>query len=176
MASTLVQNRGSSTFPIPASFGGGGILPSGRVICGSDPATVSAAFASPPNGNLSFTACQDGQAGALPLLSASQIPAGTAAAITALETAIGGTPVTASQAAAAALAEIFISGIEIGTGSGMNIPHGLGVVPAAVTISPQDTSAISTGKFTVSEGAHTNTNVVLTAVTLGLAFKVTAYA
>lgn len=68
----------------------------------------------------------------------------------------------------------FISGELTGTGSAQNVAHGLGRVPSAVLVIPTDTSPATVGVFTVTEGTHTDTNVVVT-VTSGKKFKVQAW-
>jgi len=164
MSSTLVQNHGASSVVIPPSFGGGSIQPSGSVVCGSDPATVQAAFAAVPGGNtspsnLAFTAVADGQPGELPALSSAQQPVNIAGVISHLSSII------------------FISTEVTATGSAQNVAHGLGVVPAAETFKAMDTSdaGIIAAGYVITEGAHTNVNVVFTA-TANLKLKVTAYA
>lgn len=75
-------------------------------------------------------------------------------------------------------ANAFISGMETGTGAPQNIPHGLGVAPAAVLISPYDninTVGLFSAQFSIVEGVHTMTNIVVTA-TDGLIFKCFAWA
>lgn len=67
----------------------------------------------------------------------------------------------------------FLSTVQTGTGSAQNVAHGLGAVPAGVLVSLVDNSA-STNVFTVAEGTHTSTNVVLT-VTANATFKVLAW-
>jgi len=70
--------------------------------------------------------------------------------------------------------ERFISAEQTGTGGAQSIAHGLGVVPSKVMIFPSDLSPAVTGVFTVTEGAHDATNVIVT-VTSGKKFKVLAY-
>ncbi len=82
----------------------------------------------------------------------------------------------ASQMAASVLrSKLFISTEQTGTGSAQNIAHGLGVVPTYVFAAPTDTSPTTAGVYTVTEGSHTSTNVVVT-VTSGKKFKVLAIA
>lgn len=81
----------------------------------------------------------------------------------------------AAGAITKAVAAVFVSTEQIGTGAGQNVAHGLGVVPSAVFIAPTDTSPVTVGAYTVSEGAHDATNVVVT-VTSGKKFKVLAWA
>ena len=183
--STLVRNNGEASYPIPAAFGGGVILPGASVICESAPAAVAAAFTAKLGDSISLRAVPSGQVGALPLLSAGQIPSGTTAATAALETAIGGVPVTAAQAISAveaSIASVLAAGIYVsspitGTGSPQNIPHGLGVAPASVSVAAIDTTdaGIVAGGYAISLGTSTSSDVVLTA-TANLVFIVTAYA
>ena len=70
-------------------------------------------------------------------------------------------------------AKLFVSAIQTATGSAQNVAHGLGAVPAAVLISCTDNSG-SSDVFTVTEGTHTSTNVVVT-VTASAKFKVLAW-
>ena len=67
----------------------------------------------------------------------------------------------------------FVSTQQTGTGSPQNIAHGLGRVPTQVLVAPTDTAPATVGAYTVTEGTHTSTNVVLT-VTSGKKFKVLA--
>jgi hypothetical protein len=126
MASTLVLNHGASPVLIPPTFGGGIILPSGFVVCESDPLTVQSAFTASnvglQPGNVAFTAVQDGQAGALPLLATNPMPG------------------------------IFVSPVETGTGAVQNIAHGLGVTPAAVVASPTNNTGAES--FAISESSQ----------------------
>jgi len=66
---------------------------------------------------------------------------------------------------------IFVSAVQTGAAGAMNIPHTLGKVPSQVLVVPVDTS--SDGVFTVTEGTHTSTNIVVT-VTATKKFKVLA--
>jgi len=70
---------------------------------------------------------------------------------------------------------VFQSAEQTGTGSSQNVAHGLAQVPQVVLITPTDTAPATAGVYTVTEGAHDATNVVVT-VTSGKKFKVTAYA
>lgn len=65
----------------------------------------------------------------------------------------------------------FISVEQTGTGALQNVVHDLGLVPRAVLVVPTDLAPVTTGQYTVTEGAHDATNVVVT-VTLGKKFKV----
>jgi hypothetical protein len=69
---------------------------------------------------------------------------------------------------------MFISTEQTGTGSAQNIAHGLGRVPSVIMVAPTDTSPATVGVYTVTEGTHTSTNVVVT-VTSGKKFKVQAW-
>jgi len=68
----------------------------------------------------------------------------------------------------------FISTEQTGTGAVQNIAHGLTVAPTAVLVHvTDDTAAYSTG-YSIVEGSHTTTNVVLT-VTDEVKYKVQAW-
>lgn len=69
----------------------------------------------------------------------------------------------------------FKSSETTGTGSAQNIAHGLAQTPSLVIIYPSDTSPSTAGVFTLTEGTHTSTNVVVT-VTSGKKFFAVAYA
>lgn len=71
--------------------------------------------------------------------------------------------------------KFFMSAEQTGTGAPQNVAHGLGLVPEGVVIWPTDTAPATTGAYTVTEGVHTTTNVVVT-VTTGKKFKVFAFA
>lgn len=70
---------------------------------------------------------------------------------------------------------VFVSAETTATGSAQNVAHGLGVIPRFVMVAPTDTSPSTAGVFTVSEGTHTTTNIVLT-ITANKKFKVLAFA
>jgi predicted RecA/RadA family phage recombinase len=72
-------------------------------------------------------------------------------------------------------AGIFISAEQTGTGSAQNVAHGLGVVPSRVFVAPTDLTPATVGSYSVVEGSHTTTNVVVT-VTTSKKFKVLALA
>jgi hypothetical protein len=74
-----------------------------------------------------------------------------------------------------AKAKVFVSTEQTGTGAAQNVAHGLGAVPAAVLVAPTDLAPATAGVYTVTEGTHTSTNVVVT-VTSGKKFKVLAWA
>ncbi len=61
--------------------------------------------------------------------------------------------------------QFFVSAEQTGTGSAQNVAHGLGVIPTAVLICPTDLTPATTGAFTVTEGTHTSTNIVVTVTT-----------
>jgi len=67
----------------------------------------------------------------------------------------------------------FLSAVQTGSGAQQSIAHGLGAVPAGVLVSCTDNSG-STNVFTVTEGTHTATNVLVT-VTTGAKYKVLAW-
>lgn len=69
----------------------------------------------------------------------------------------------------------FMSAEQTGDGTAQSIAHGLGVVPAIVVVYPTDTAPATTGAYTMTEGVHTTTNVVVT-VTTGKKYKVLAFA
>jgi hypothetical protein len=69
----------------------------------------------------------------------------------------------------------FKSTEQTGTGSSQNIAHGLGVTPGLVIVEVTDTSPSTAGVYTMTEGTHDATNVVVT-VTSGKKFKVIAFA
>lgn len=71
--------------------------------------------------------------------------------------------------------QVFVSTEQTGTGAAQSIPHGLGVTPSKVFVTPTDLAPATTGQFTVTEGTHTATNVVVT-VTSGKKYKVIAIA
>jgi hypothetical protein len=56
----------------------------------------------------------------------------------------------------------FKSAEQTGTGSSQNIAHGLTTTPTFVFVIPTDTSPATAGVFTVVEGTHDLTNVVVT--------------
>lgn len=72
-------------------------------------------------------------------------------------------------------AAVFISAEQTGTGAPQNIAHGLGVAPTKVFGAPTDTSPVTVGVYTMTEGAHDAANVIVT-VTSGKKFKVMAWA
>jgi hypothetical protein len=70
----------------------------------------------------------------------------------------------------------FQSAVETGTGLAQNLAHGLGAIPSMVLVAPYDNTAsgLTPFTFTITEGVHTTTNVVITA-TAGLKYKVIAF-
>ena len=69
---------------------------------------------------------------------------------------------------------VFVSAEQTGTGSAQNIPHGGTNPPYVVMVIPTDTSPATVGVFTVTEGTHDKTNVIVT-VTSGKKYKILAY-
>lgn len=67
------------------------------------------------------------------------------------------------------LAAKFQSAVQTGNGAAQSIAHGLGVVPSLVLASVYNSDGIDT--WTIVEGTHTATNLVLT-VTTGVQYKV----
>ena len=68
----------------------------------------------------------------------------------------------------------FLSGIITATGSAQNIAHGLGDVPTKVLVAMVDVN-FGNGKYTIIEGTHTSTNLVITiSGGSGMTFKVIA--
>jgi predicted RecA/RadA family phage recombinase len=61
-----------------------------------------------------------------------------------------------------------------GTGSSQNVAHGLGVVPSLVIFYPSDTAPSTLGSYTLTEGVHTSTNLLVT-VTSGKKFFAVAF-
>lgn len=100
-------------------------------------------------------------------------PFGVAVCVTA--TMILATRTAPRLAGTSAGLAIFVSTEQTGTGSAQNVAHGLGVAPSKVLVAPTDTSPATAGVYTVTEGTHTTTNVVVT-VTSGKKFKVLALA
>jgi predicted RecA/RadA family phage recombinase len=74
-----------------------------------------------------------------------------------------------------AKAAVFVSTEQTGTGAPQNIAHGLGAIPAAVLVTPTDLAPATTGDYTVTEGAHDATDVIVT-VTTSKKYKVMAWA
>ncbi len=62
-----------------------------------------------------------------------------------------------------------------GNGSAQSTAHGLGQTPSVVIIVPTDTAPVTTGAYTVTEGAHDATNVIAT-VTNGKKYRIFAFA
>jgi len=71
--------------------------------------------------------------------------------------------------------KIFVSTEQTGDGNAQNIAHTLGVAPLAVFVAPTDTAPATTGAYTVTEGVHDATNVIVT-VTASKKYKVMAIA
>lgn len=70
---------------------------------------------------------------------------------------------------------VFVSAEQTGTGAAQNVAHGLGVAPSKVVVAPTDLSPATVGQYTVVQGAHDATNVIVT-VTSGKKFVVMAWA
>lgn len=70
---------------------------------------------------------------------------------------------------------VFVSAETTGTGSAQNIAHTLGVVPRYVLVAPTDLTPATVGSYSLVEGTHTSSNIVVTA-TLSKKFKVIAFA
>jgi hypothetical protein len=86
-----------------------------------------------------------------------------------------GTAEIANGSVTVAKMSVFKSTEQTGTGSTQNIAHGLGATPGLVMVYPTDTNVETTGNYVVTEGSHTNTNVVVT-VTSGKKYRVVAFA
>lgn len=67
----------------------------------------------------------------------------------------------------------FLSALQTGTGAPQNIAHGLGVVPDLVFVITEDVSPATTGAVTVTYGAHTSTNAIVT-VNVNKTYRVVA--
>jgi predicted RecA/RadA family phage recombinase len=105
-------------------------------------------------------------------VSAGNTRAGTAAAAVAVT---AGLIIGTVRLNAIAAPRWFLSTEQTGTGSAQNVAHGLGVIPEMTVVYPTDTAPATTGAYTMVEGTHTTTNVVVT-VTTGKKFKVLAFA
>lgn len=103
------------------------------------------------------------------------VTSGSTATIEVILVGRNNAPGSADISAVALRSKLFISTEQTGTGSAQNVAHGLGVVPTSVMLAPTDTSPATVGVYTVTEGTHTTTNVVVT-VTSGKKFKVLAIA
>lgn len=93
---------------------------------------------------------------------------------------LGGADVTTTRIAASAVtaakAAVFVSAEQTATGAAQNVAHGLGATPSKVLIVPTlHPGTPDTGAFTLTEGAHDGTNVVVT-MTINCKFKVLAWA
>ncbi len=69
---------------------------------------------------------------------------------------------TAGRLGLASGGSVFLSALQTGTGAVQNIAHGLGVVPDLVWVITEDVSPATTGAVTVTYGAHTSTNAIIT--------------
>ncbi len=79
-----------------------------------------------------------------------------------------------SAGSASSVSGKFQSSVQTGTGSAQSIAHGLGVVPTLVLVSIYNSNGDAL-PFAISEGAHTSTNLIITA-TNNLQYKVIAFA
>jgi hypothetical protein len=77
------------------------------------------------------------------------------------------------QNAATSTQSAFLSALQTGNASAQSIAHGLGVVPDLVFVITEDVSAATTGAVTVTYGAHTSTNAIVT-VNLNKTYRVVA--
>jgi hypothetical protein len=84
-----------------------------------------------------------------------------------------GNPIPFAAPSAKVVSGKFQSTVQTGSGSAQSIAHGLGVVPSLVLVSVYNNDALSS--WSVVEGAHTSTNVIVTA-TSGISYKVIAFA
>lgn len=91
--------------------------------------------------------------------------------------AAGSAATATSAATAAKVTGKFQSTVQTGTGSSQSIPHGLGVVPTLVLVAAYVTTdaGIVAAGYSIVEGVHTSTNVLVTATT-NLQYKVIAFA
>ena len=144
---TLVTNSGDASFPIPASYGGGVILPAGSIIVNDTPHSVQQVMKQQPTTqqpfttNISYVLVPDGQAGSI-------------------------TPITP-----AVIAYPEITSVYTGTGNPQSIPHNLGAIPAAAV--PSVLSA-DTRLWGITVGILTPTEVEVTA-TQDITFQLTVY-
>lgn len=70
----------------------------------------------------------------------------------------------AADAVTAAKAHVFLSTEQTGNGSAQNVAHGLGVTPTVVLVIPSD---MPDSAWSLVQGTHTDTNVVVTATSGG---------
>lgn len=106
------------------------------------------------------------------------VPGGKSMQLKALVTLDGsGNPIPFVAGSAAVVNGKFQSGVVVATGSSQNVAHTLGVVPSLVHIAPVDNTASGSTPFTfqITEGTHTNANIVFTG-TSGLKVKIIAFA
>lgn len=78
----------------------------------------------------------------------------------------------AALAVTKAKALVFVSAEQTANGSAQNVAHGLAATPSAVLVIP---TLVTGGAFTITEGSHTSTNVIVT-MTTGMKYKVFAWA
>jgi hypothetical protein len=72
------------------------------------------------------------------------------------------------------LNNVFVSAEQTGTGSAQNVAHGFARAPSLVIVIPTDLSPATVGQYTVTQGAHDATNIVVT-VTSGKKFVVVSW-
>jgi len=70
---------------------------------------------------------------------------------------------------------MFLSAERTGTGGAENVAHGLGVVPSKVLVFITGDARGAWAVFSIVEGAHTSTNVIVT-VTLSMKYRILAFA
>lgn len=106
------------------------------------------------------------------------VEGGTLPALSVGNAELAANAVTTDKLAAGAVrfadALVFVSAERTATGAEETIAHGLAVVPAKVLVIPTDLNVATIGAFTVTEGTHTATNVLVT-VTLSKKYKVLAW-
>lgn len=107
-------------------------------------------------------------------LSGSTIAADTIAETTAASgVTVDGCLIKDGRVAALAVASMFSSTEQTGTGSPQNVAHGLGTTPSMVWTEPSELPAALAAGYDVAKGAHDATNCIFT-VTSGVKFFVHA--
>lgn len=81
----------------------------------------------------------------------------------------------ATGAVTKAKTKMFVSTERTATGAAENIAHGLATIPAMVFVSITDSTAAVVGGYTITEGAHDGTNIILT-ITNNVKYKVMCWA
>jgi len=71
--------------------------------------------------------------------------------------------------------KLFLSAEQTGTGASQSVPHGLGTTPSKVLVFVTGDARGAWAVFSIVEGAHDATNVVVT-VTASIKFRVLAIA